>query len=88
MYQFRGSDAACFDEFATAHTDAETVSITENRRSTTSIVTVANEFSDCFAQVHYDHLVATRTDAGGYILGNLNRMASRRSGLRTRSITT
>ncbi len=69
IYQFRGSDAGCFDEFITAHTDAETISITENRRSTTSIVTVANEFSDCFALVHYDHLVATRKDVGGVYLG-------------------
>jgi len=69
IYQFRGSDAGCFEEFATAHADAETISITENRRSATSIVTVANEFSDCFALVHYDHLVATRADAGGVFLG-------------------
>jgi DNA helicase II / ATP-dependent DNA helicase PcrA len=69
IYQFRGSDAGCFDEFVTAHKDAETISITENRRSSTSVVTVANEFSDCFTLEHYDHLVATRTDEGGVYLG-------------------
>jgi len=72
IYQFRGSDAGCFDDFITAHPDAETISITENRRSTTSIVSVANEFSDCFAHVHYDHLVATRSENGGAYLGEFN----------------
>jgi len=69
IYQFRGSDAGCFDEFIVTHKNAETISIMMNRRSTTTIVEVANEFSDCFALVHYDHLLATRTDTGGVYLG-------------------
>jgi DNA helicase II / ATP-dependent DNA helicase PcrA len=69
IYQFRGSDAGCFEGFAITYADTETLSITENRRSTTSIVTVANEFSDCFVKEHYDHLVATRQDPGAAYLG-------------------
>lgn len=72
IYQFRGSDSGCFDEFITLHPDAETISITENRRSATAIVTAANEFSDSIGNVHYDHLVATRADTGGVYLGEFS----------------
>ena len=68
-FQFRGSDAGCFDSFATMYSDVETLSITENRRSATSIVSVSNHFADSFTKQHYDHLNAVRTNAGGVYLG-------------------
>lgn len=69
IFQFRGSDAGCFDSFAMMYSDVETLSITENRRSTTSIVSISNHFSDSFTKQHYDHLKATRVEPGGVYLG-------------------
>ena len=48
IYQWRGSDEKCFEDFAVKHIDAETISINENRRSGRQIIEVSNQFSDYF----------------------------------------
>lgn len=68
IYQWRGSDEGCFEDFVTYHSDTETVPITENRRSTKAILEIANEFADCFKK-HYAHLDPTRKEEGAVYLG-------------------
>lgn len=72
IYQFRGSDAGCFEEFAKAYENVETIPITENRRSGKKIVELANKFSDCFEHEHYTHLDPVRTDDGAVHLGEFS----------------
>jgi DNA helicase-2/ATP-dependent DNA helicase PcrA len=72
IFQFRGSNAGCFDSFDTTNPDVETLSITENRRSAKSIVSISNRFADSFTKQHYDHLTAVRADAGGVYLGQFH----------------
>jgi DNA helicase-2/ATP-dependent DNA helicase PcrA len=69
IYQFRGSDAGCFEEFARVYENVETIPITENRRSGKAIVELANDFSDCFEHEKYAHLEAVRAEKGGTYLG-------------------
>jgi len=68
IYQWRGSDEDCFDDFTTYYSDTETVPITENRRSTKAVIEIANEFSDNFEQ-QYAHLDPTRTEEGAVFIG-------------------
>jgi len=72
IYRFRGSDACCFDEFSRIFPDSVTISITENRRSIPSIVTLANDFADHFEGENYDHLEAIRTGDGGTYIGEMS----------------
>ncbi|NIA09615.1 MAG: UvrD-helicase domain-containing protein, partial [Nitrospiraceae bacterium] len=68
IYQWRGSDEDCFEDFSTYYSDTETVPITENRRSTKAVIGIANEFSDNFEQ-QYAHLNPTRKEEGAVYLG-------------------
>lgn len=68
IYQWRGSDEGCFEDFSTDYSDTETVSIAENRRSTKAILGIANDFADNFEN-HYSHLDPTRTEDGAVYLG-------------------
>lgn len=65
IYQWRGSDESCFEEFATHYPNVATVPIRENRRSTESIVRLSNKFSDTFESHHYDHMAEVRNEPGG-----------------------
>ena len=64
IYKWRGSDETCFEEFAGIYPDAETIYLTENRRSGKDIIYLANSFSDSFETIQYDHIEPTRTDSG------------------------
>ncbi len=64
IYKWRGSDETCFEEFAEIYPDAETIYLTENRRSGKDIIDLANSFSDSFETIQYDHIKPTRTDSG------------------------
>ena len=68
IYQWRGSDERCFEEFATKYSDTATIHITENRRSTVAVIETANGFSDSFVNQHYDHLDPIRENRGGAYL--------------------
>ncbi len=68
IYQWRGSDEGCFEDFVTYYSDTETIPITENRRSTKAILEIANDFADCFKK-HYVHLDPTRKEEGTVYLG-------------------
>lgn len=69
IYQFRGSDAGCFEKFSEAYDKVETIPISENRRSGKTIVELANRFADCFEYEHYEHLQSVRSDDGAVYLG-------------------
>lgn len=71
IYQWRGSDDRCFEEFATKYPDAATILITENRRSTVSVIETANGFSDTFEGQRYDHMAPIRPDRGGVYLAKM-----------------
>lgn len=65
IYQWRGSDEGCFEEFATHYPDVQTITIRENRRSAAAIVQMSNKFADTFESHRYDHMAEVRTEAGG-----------------------
>jgi DNA helicase-2/ATP-dependent DNA helicase PcrA len=69
IYQFRGSDASCFDDFSRLYENVETIPISENRRSSRSIVALANDFSDSFEHEQYAHLDPVRAAEGSVYLG-------------------
>jgi len=64
IYKWRGSDETCFEDFAEIYPDAETIYLTENRRSGKDIIGLANSFSDSFETIQYDHIEPTRSDSG------------------------
>jgi DNA helicase-2/ATP-dependent DNA helicase PcrA len=64
IYKWRGSDETCFEDFAQIYPDAETIYLTENRRSGKDLIDLANSFSDRFETIQYDHIRPTRTDCG------------------------
>lgn len=69
IYQWRGSDDACFDDFVSHYPDTKTILIQENRRSTKDVIMVANGFADTISDKSYEHMLPTRDDNGGvYIL--------------------
>ncbi|MDN7026011.1 Dna2/Cas4 domain-containing protein [Methanoculleus sp. FWC-SCC1] len=69
IYQWRGSDERCFEQFAEGLNPDE-VTIAENRRSGTAILDVANTVADGFAGRRYDPLAAFREVPGGvYLVG-------------------
>jgi len=72
IYQFRGSDAHCFEDFARIYPETVTIPITENRRSIPSIVGLANDFSDYFEHEHHNHLKAVRESGGGVYLAEIS----------------
>jgi len=68
IYQWRGSDERCFEDFAVHYPSTETVSISENRRSVRAVLNIANGFADNFEK-RYEHLDPTRNGDGGAYLG-------------------
>ena len=65
IYQWRGSDEGCFENFTTHYPDVATITIRENRRSASSIVRLSNKFADTFESHHYDHMAEVRPEPGG-----------------------
>ncbi len=63
IYQWRGSDERCFEQFGEGR-DPEEITIAENRRSRTAILGVANAIADEFNR-RYDRLIPVRDSAGG-----------------------
>jgi len=68
IYQWRGSDEGCFEDFVKHYSDTETIPIIENRRSAKSIIGLSNQFSNNFDK-KYAHLTPTRTEEGEVFLG-------------------
>ncbi|MDG6251026.1 ATP-dependent helicase, partial [Methanocalculus sp.] len=68
IYQWRGSDERCFEEFASKYPETATINITENRRSTVAVIESANGFSDSFEEQHYNHMDPVRHEQGGAYL--------------------
>ena len=64
VYQWRGSDENCFEEFAIINKDVKTIRITENRRSTDAVINLANDFSDTFSKKKYAHMTPMRAEKG------------------------
>lgn len=64
IYQWRGSNEKCFEEFLSSFPHCEKVTIKENRRSVPTIVKAANEFAGTFERAQYESLSATRKDRG------------------------
>jgi len=64
IYQWRGSDEKCFDDFVNHYPDTETINILENRRSGKRIIEAANYFSDSFETAKYSHLNPTKDEDG------------------------
>jgi len=56
IYQWRGSDERCFEDFARMFRNCDTITIKENRRSSRHIVNVANAFADTFERARYKHI--------------------------------
>jgi len=71
IYQWRGSDEQCFNDFLRTYPDCETISISENRRSTTDILNLANTFCDTFGKGYYEHLIPIRSEKGIISLSSL-----------------
>jgi len=64
IYQWRGSDERCFEDFDGRFPGAETLAIRENRRSAKTVVRVANAFADTFERVRYEPLKHVRPEEG------------------------
>jgi DNA helicase-2/ATP-dependent DNA helicase PcrA len=60
IYQWRGSDERCFEEFLRNFPRCEKVSIKENWRSVPAIVKAANVFAETFERAKYEPLAPTR----------------------------
>ena len=63
IYQWRGSNVKCFDNFTKLFEKVETFTLRENRRSAKQIVDVANTFADTF-DVKYEHIHPMRGKEG------------------------
>ncbi|WP_067051136.1 ATP-dependent DNA helicase [Methanofollis ethanolicus] len=70
IYQWRGSDDRCFENFVNEKNASVTAGFTiaENRRSARAIVDTANAFAHTFDGVQYDPMVSVRRDDGGAYL--------------------
>ncbi|MEW6664104.1 MAG: ATP-dependent DNA helicase [Thermodesulfobacteriota bacterium] len=64
IYQWRGSDESCFQQFTRLFPGCETIDLTENRRSVKRIVSTANAFAGSFEGVRYKDLGPKREEAG------------------------
>lgn len=67
IYQWRGSDEKCFEDFIEYFEDVECVTIKENRRSRNNIVKTANTFADTFSRAKYKHILSVREENGAAI---------------------
>lgn len=68
IYQWRGSDERCFDEFSKKFKNCKNITIGQNRRSAKSIVSIANTFANSFKRRKYSDLKSTRKEDGTVIL--------------------
>lgn len=68
IYQWRGSDEKCFDDFISLYPDAKTITIQENRRSSVDVIEAANQFADTIHDERYEHMIPTRESQGGVYL--------------------
>ncbi|NPV82330.1 MAG: ATP-dependent helicase [Candidatus Aminicenantes bacterium] len=68
IYQWRGSDEKCFDEFTLEYRECEQITIRENRRSVPEIVDVANTTAAFFAHKYYEPLLPIRKENGKVVL--------------------
>lgn len=64
IFQWRGSNEKFFLEFKENFPEVKPISISENRRSTKSIVKLSNHFADSFENVSYEHLDLIRNTDG------------------------
>lgn len=64
IYQWRGSDEKCFEEFLEHFKGSARETLRENRRSVKAVVNVANLFADTFERVKYEPLKAVRPQQG------------------------
>lgn len=64
IYQWRGSDETCFENFVKIFPECETIFISENRRSSKHIVKIANAFADTFQKAQYKHIEPTKKCSG------------------------
>jgi DNA helicase-2/ATP-dependent DNA helicase PcrA len=63
IYQWRGSDSHCFDRFSEKW-HAQDIAITENRRSTTKIIELANDFAEKKLAEKYLEMKPCRKETG------------------------
>lgn len=68
IYQWRGSNEKCFEDFLRNFPDCEEVTIKENRRSVSQIVSAANAFAETFERGQYEPLSEIRKDRGAVCL--------------------
>ena len=68
IYEWRGSDVGCFTAFADQHAGCASFGMIENRRSTTSVMKVANALSDQFGSGVFDPLEPKRNEPGAAYL--------------------
>ncbi|EHQ35883.1 UvrD-helicase domain-containing protein [Methanoplanus limicola] len=64
IYQWRGSDEKCFENFGR---DAESVSLSKNRRSGSEIINFSNTIAKEFVK-NYDDLVSARESESGVLI--------------------
>lgn len=64
IYQWRGSNEKCFENFPKLFKDVETFILKENRRSVKPIVDVANTFANKFERAPYEPIIPIRKEAG------------------------
>jgi len=64
IYQWRGSDEKCFDEFLEHFKDSSRETLRENRRSVEAVVNVANLFANTFERAKYEPLEHKRDEDG------------------------
>lgn len=68
IYEWRGSDVSCFTDFADRHAEVASFGLVDNRRSTASVVNVANAVSDAFGPGVFDRLEQKRPEPGATYL--------------------
>lgn len=64
IYQWRGSDEECFEEFLEHFKGAAQETLRENRRSVKAVVNIANSFARTFERAKYEPLKAVRPQQG------------------------
>jgi len=73
IYQWRGSDERCFEEFLRNFSRCEKVSIKENWRSVPPVVKAANVIAETFERAKYEPLVPTRKEDGSVYAADFDR---------------
>jgi len=65
IYQWRGSDVRCFEQFHEKFTNSEAISLNENRRSVPSIVRIANNFGRFLFKSPEEEMIPCREESSG-----------------------